>query len=106
MRLVDHLKRSDEYATPRPMQQVHLGRNQVIDPIFDDRVRLASADFHEYPRLGDDPTDFADHFLSQAFVSIFIEVFHMSLPMPQGRSRQHSLQRCTKSPNFALSFLA
>ena len=49
----------------------------MIDPIFDDGVRLATADLHEHPGLSDDATDFADYFLSQRFVSIFIEVFHM-----------------------------
>jgi hypothetical protein len=77
MRLIDHLQRGDAYWATRSVDEFHLGRQHIINPIFNDGVRLTPADLHEHPRLGDDPTNLSKYFLSERFVAIFIEIFHM-----------------------------
>ena len=37
------------------MHELDLGREQFIEPVAHDRVRLPAAVFHEYPRMRDPP---------------------------------------------------
>lgn len=47
--LVDDLERGDAHRTPRPVNQLHLIREELIDPMADDRVRLSAAHLHQGP---------------------------------------------------------
>jgi hypothetical protein len=67
----------------------------MIDPVFDDGMRLATADLHEHPRFSDYAPDFANYFLRQRFVSIFIEVFHMDPYPPSSDVRDFQLGQLT-----------
>ena len=75
-RLVDHLQRRHTNRTTRPVNQLDLVRQQAIEPIFHDRVRLPAADFHQDPRFGDDSANLFDDFPGERFVAIFVEIFH------------------------------
>ena len=78
VRLVDHLQRSDANRATRSVHKLDLVRQQMVDAVFDDGVRLSAADFHQDPRPRRDAPDFIDNLLRQRFVTIFVEEFHAS----------------------------
>lgn len=86
--LVDHFERGDAHRASWPVHKLNLGRQEMVDTVFDDGVCLASANFHQDPRPSDGPADFTDDFLSQRLATILVEVLHRFLaPCPQPPTR-------------------
>ena len=52
VRPIDHLERRHADRAARPVNQLDARRNDPIEPVFDDRVRLAAAYFHDGPGPG------------------------------------------------------
>ena len=51
-------------------------RQQAIDAMFDDRVRLPTTNFHDYPWPRLNAFDLVDHRLRYSRVAILIDIFH------------------------------
>ena len=73
---IDHLQRRDADRAARPVHQFNLGRQDAIDAVFDDRVGLAAADFHDRPGPGDRGGNLGGELLHHAGIAILVEVFH------------------------------
>ena len=49
---------------------------QMVDPVFDNGVRLTAADLHQNPGFGHRATKLGDQFSGYLFVAIFVDIFH------------------------------
>src|SRR5580693_10602509 len=79
MRLVDHLERGDANGAAGAMHQLDRLRDHPVYPVANDRVSLAAAYFHQYPRTGDGLRDFSGQASGDAAVAIFVEILHDGL---------------------------
>src|SRR5580704_4962 len=78
MRLVDHLKRGYADRAARPMYELHALRQQVIDAILDNGMRLSAADLHDDPGFRLHTANLIDDLACYAAITILIEIFHRS----------------------------
>jgi hypothetical protein len=58
------------------MHQLNLRRQKLVDPVFDNRVRLSAANFHDGPRTRGDGGDRLSQFLSGNRVPILVLELH------------------------------
>jgi hypothetical protein len=58
------------------MHQVNAGWQQFVQAIAHDSVRLAAANFHQYPLAGDTARNFASQAKSDTLVAVLVYVFH------------------------------
>src|SRR5262245_52587846 len=58
------------------MHKLNLVRQEPVDAVLDDSVRLSAADFHQDPGFGSDASDLIDYFSCQSFVAVFVQKFH------------------------------
>ncbi len=78
--LVDHLERGDAHRAAGAMDQLDLGRQQLVDPVADDRVRLPTADLHDRPGPRGDPADLVEQARGQIRVAVLVQVLHATPP--------------------------
>src|ERR671934_2091429 len=78
MRFVDLLEWRDAHGAAGTVDQLDLRRQEAVDPVLDDRVRLSAADLHERPRPGGDAPDLGHDRPRQAPVAILVEILHAS----------------------------
>ena len=92
---VDRLQRSDADRAAGPVDQLELRRQDAIEPVLDDAVRLAAADLHDGPRPRDGLCDRRGQLLRGSAVPIFVQVLHGdSPPTPRcGRRRLTASER-------------
>jgi hypothetical protein len=58
------------------MHQLHALRQQMIDPMLDNGVRLPSADLHQYPWARLNAPHLAHNLFGYVTVTVFIKKFH------------------------------
>ncbi len=75
-RLVNEFERRDADRASGPVDHFDAGGQHLVDPILDDGVGLAAADFHDLPRLCGDLGDFARHALSDFAVAKLSQILH------------------------------
>ena len=79
-RAVDHLQRGDTHRATRPVDQLDLISQQLIDAVANDGVRLTTADLHDRPRPCGRSGDLLDQRPSQHRVVELVEVLHPRSP--------------------------
>ena len=80
MGLVDHFQRRHANRAARPMHQLHAFRQQMIDAVLDDGVRLPAADLHQHPGAGLNAAHLGYDLRRNVPVAIFIKIFHRRGP--------------------------
>ena len=78
MRAIDHIERRYADRTSWAVHQLDFLRQKIVQPVFDDRVRLTAADLHEGPRTCDGPLNFRDQLLCDGMIAVFVDVLHVS----------------------------
>ena len=78
--LVDLLQRRHADRAAGPVDHPDALGQRLVDPLLDDRVRLAAADLHEGPRPGRDPVDLGQELLGEHGVAVLVEVLHATGP--------------------------
>ena len=73
---VDHLQRRHADRAAGAVHQLDARRQDVVDAVLDDRVRLAAADFHDGPGPRDGAGDGRGQLPGGLGIAIFVEVFH------------------------------
>ena len=73
---IDHLGRRDANRATRTVQQRDARRQKLVNAVTHNRMRLATADFHDGPGLRGDPRDGVDGTLRQSRITKFVHVFH------------------------------
>ncbi len=73
---VDHLQRGDAHGASRPVDQFHLRRQQAVDAVLDNGVRLAAADLHDGPRPGNGARNGGRQRHGRLGVPVLVQVFH------------------------------
>ena len=63
------------------MNHLDAVRQQLVDAVAHQRVRLAAADFHQHPGTRGFPLDLGHEFPRDLLVAIFVDVFHRELPL-------------------------
>src|SRR5664280_2855884 len=83
VRFVDHLQGRHANRATGTMYQLNFLRQQVVDSMLHDGMRLPAANFHNHPRLRLDTVNFLDDLAGKASIPIFIQVLHcLRLPSP------------------------
>ena len=85
-RLVDELERRNAHRATRTVDHLDLVRNELVDAVPDDRMRLTAADLHDRPRLGDGGVDVVEQPLGELRVVELVEVFHSGASRPLSRA--------------------
>jgi hypothetical protein len=80
MRAIDHLERSDTYRAAGAMHQLNAFRQQVIEPVLHDRVRLAATDLHDDPGPRLNTPDLVDYLARDTVITVLVKVFHFPAP--------------------------
>src|SRR5262249_22599965 len=76
VRLVDLFEGRDADRASGTVDELDAGRQQPIDAVLDDRVRLPPADFHQSPRLRRHALDLGDDLGGDVTVTILVEILH------------------------------
>jgi hypothetical protein len=102
--LVDQFLRCDTHRAAGTVDHRDLLRQQLIDAVSDDRVRLSPADLHDPPGAGGDAVDIIQHLADTSGVAVFGDVFHGPAPL---RSKSFTTE-CTEDtekqePSLSLS---
>src|SRR5262249_12787742 len=79
VRLVDLLERRDADRASGAVNELDAGREQSIDAVLDDRVRLPPADLHQGPRPRRDAMDLGGDLRGDLTVAILVEILHGSI---------------------------
>src|SRR3954470_173775 len=74
--LVNHLERSYANRTAWTVNEFNFARQETIQPVFDDTMRLPAANFHQDPWAGNGTPNLLKDFLGESLVAIFVEIFH------------------------------
>lgn len=74
--LVDEFQRGHTNRTSRAVNEGDGGGENLVDPEFDDGVRLPPANLHQRPRPGGDSMEFGGKLADSGGIAIFIKVFH------------------------------
>ena len=75
-RLVNQFERGHTNGTARPVYQLNERRQDLVQPVADDRMRLSPANFHDDPRARHHAADLIHHAAHQSRIAIFGDVFH------------------------------
>src|ERR1051326_173070 len=102
MRLVDHFQRGDADGTPRSVHKFDFLWKEVVDSVLHDAVRLAAAEFHQYPWTGNGLANFISEFTSECLGPIFVDVFHVSSSINCPSSSSTLYVRCASSSSMRL----
>ncbi len=73
---VNRLQRGHADRTARPVNQLDAVRQERVEAVLHDAVRLAAADLHDGPGPGRGPPDRGQQLFGRHAVAIFIEIFH------------------------------
>ncbi len=74
--LVDQFQRGDAHRAARPVDQLDLRREHLVQAVLDDGMRLATADFHNHPGSGHKGMNLVQNTSHQCYVPILVEIFH------------------------------
>ena len=96
-RLVDVVDRSDAHRAARPVDQRHLRRQELVDAVTHDGMRLAAAHLHDLPRTGDHAGDGVGVATGGDGVAVFLAVLHAGCPAASSASISPIRSRCSKT---------
>ena len=83
-RVINPAQRNDTHRTAGAMNHLDVAREQILDAILKDSVRMATADFHQLQRLTRQVLNLVSQFERQAALSVFVNEFHFELPLKAG----------------------
>lgn len=70
------IQRSDTHRASRAVNERDLLRDELINPVTHQGVRVAAANLHQHPRACDAPVEVRHQGSCDAFVAILVKVFH------------------------------
>src|SRR5687768_5299841 len=79
MRAIDLFERRDAHRAAGAVHELQTLRQQLIDPVLHDRMRLTAADFHEGPRSRHRAADLRGERGGDPPVPILVEILHGSV---------------------------
>jgi hypothetical protein len=84
----------------------HALRQRLVDPLLDERVRLAAADLHQRPGLGGDAVDLVDQLAGELRVAVLVDVLHaLTAGGCAGPAPRHRASSAIDPSSIATAFL-